>query len=165
VEKLKTVAQLQPNQALADIRIKTTTKVWVFGIVITRKLTATASVVEFVDAETNSFNNSATSGVQNASSHLSHDVTTNNDNVQENPVDKTKPEITFTPNVDQNDIRQSISNRVQEILTILKTRPVEDVESLAKELSDIENWYNDNGFNTWDENKSFKTAKKLVLSK
>ena len=77
VEKLKTVAQLQPNQALADIRIKTTTKVWVFGIVITRKLTATASVVEFVDAETNSFNNSANSGVQNASSHLSHDVTTN----------------------------------------------------------------------------------------
>ena len=31
VEELKTSAQLQQNQALADIRIKTTTKVWVFG--------------------------------------------------------------------------------------------------------------------------------------
>lgn len=49
VEKLKTSAQLQQNQALADIRIKTTTKLWVFGIVITKKLTATASVVEFID--------------------------------------------------------------------------------------------------------------------
>ena len=49
VEKLKTTAQLQPNQALADIRIKTTTKVWVLGIIITRKLTASASVVEFTE--------------------------------------------------------------------------------------------------------------------
>lgn len=52
VEKLEIKARLQPNQALADIRIKTTTKVFAFGFVVTRTLTATASVVEFYNTPT-----------------------------------------------------------------------------------------------------------------
>ena len=54
VEKLRVEANLQPNQALADIRIKTTKKTY-FGIVTKRTLTAAASVVEFRDTNTNTF--------------------------------------------------------------------------------------------------------------
>ena len=46
VEKLLEVAQLKQNQALADYRIKTTNKC-LLGIVVTRTLTASATVVEF----------------------------------------------------------------------------------------------------------------------
>ena len=53
VEKLRETAQLQSNQALADIRIKTTKKI--YGIVVKRILTASASVVEFCDIATNTF--------------------------------------------------------------------------------------------------------------
>lgn len=54
IEDLRTEADLQPNQALADIRIKTTNRVYL-GIVVVRTLTASASVVEFKDSETNTF--------------------------------------------------------------------------------------------------------------
>lgn len=54
VEKLRLRADLQQNQALADIRVKTTTKTYL-GIVTKRTLTAAASVVEFKDPETNTF--------------------------------------------------------------------------------------------------------------
>ena len=47
VEKLIVEAGLQPNQALVDLRIKTTRKCFL-GVVFTRTLTASASVVEFV---------------------------------------------------------------------------------------------------------------------
>lgn len=44
--KLQKKANLQPNQALADVRIKTTRKCYL-GIIVTRTLTASATVVEF----------------------------------------------------------------------------------------------------------------------
>ncbi|MBQ8270978.1 MAG: hypothetical protein IJZ22_07245 [Bacteroidaceae bacterium] len=46
VEILITEAQLQPYQALADIRIKTTYKFFL-GIIIKKTLTASATIVEF----------------------------------------------------------------------------------------------------------------------
>ena len=52
VEKLIEEAQLQPNQALADFRIKTTKKIFL-GIIIERELTASASVVEFCNTGAN----------------------------------------------------------------------------------------------------------------
>lgn len=152
VEKLKTSAQLQQNQALADIRIKTTTKVWVFGAVVRRKLTASASVVEFINTERKT-NNAI--GFEEATTDIYKGDTT------ETKYSKTDIE----PAVKQKDVRETLYKRVQEINTILKAGTVEDRESLTKELNDIERWYSDNGYYTWDENKNMRTAKKLVRSK
>lgn len=152
VEKLKTSAQLQQNQALADIRIKTTTKLWVFGIVITRKLTATASVVEFID----------TGRKTNNAIGFEEDTT----DIYKGDTTETKyPKTDIEPAVKQKDVRETLYKRVQEINTILKAGTVEDRESLTKELNDIEKWYSNNGYYTWDENKNMRAAKQLLHSK
>ena len=54
---------------------------------------------------------------------------------------------------------------MQEIKTLLKAGTVEDRESLAKELNDIEKWYGNNGYYTWDENKNMRAVKQLLRSK
>lgn len=152
VEELKTSAQLQQNQALADIRIKTTTKVWVFGAVVRRKLTASASVVEFIN--TGRKTNNAI-GFEEATTDIYKGDTT------ETKYSKTDIE----PAVKQKDVRETLYKRVQDINTILKAGTVEDRESLTKELNDIERWYSDNGYYTWDENKNMRAVKKLLRSK
>lgn len=152
VEGLKTSAQLQQYQALADIRIKTTTKVWVFGAVVRRKLTASASVVEFIN--TGRKTNNAI-GFEEATTDIYKGDTT------ETKYSKTDIE----PAVKQKDVRETLYKRVQEINTILKAGTVEDRESLTKELNDIERWYSDNGYYTWDENKNMRAVKKLLRSK
>lgn len=152
VEKLKTSAQLQQNQALADIRIKTTTKLWVFGIVITKKLTATASVVEFIN--TGRKTNNAIGFEEGTTDIYKGDTT------------ETKYSTTdIEPAVKQKDVWETLYKRVQEINTLLKAGTVEDRESLAKELNDIEKWYGNNGYYTWDENKNMRAVKKLLRSK
>lgn len=154
VEELKTSAQLQQNQALADIRIKTTTKVWVFGAVVRRKLTASASVVEFID--TGRRTTEAISPEEDSTDILKGNTT------------ETKNQTTdIAHTVTQKDVRETVHKRVQEINSLLKTDNVEDEdrESIVKELNDIERWYSDNGYYTWDENKNMRTAKKLVRSK
>lgn len=152
VEKLKTSAQLQQNQALADIRIKTTTKLWGFGIVITKKLTATASVVEFIN----------TGRKTNNAIGFEEDTT----DIYKGDTTETKYSTTdIEPAVKQKDVRETLYKRVQEINTLLKAGTVEDLESLAKELNDIEKWYGNNGYYTWDENKNMRAVKKLLRSK
>lgn len=152
VEKLKTSARLQQNQALADIRIKTTTKLWVFGIVITKKLTATASVVEFIN----------TCRKTNNAIGFEEDTT----DIYKGDTTETKYSTTDTePAVKQKDVRETLYKRVQEINTLLKAGTVEDRESLAKELNDIEKWYGNNGYYTWDENKNMRAVKQLLRSK
>ena len=152
VEKLKTSAQLQQNQALADIRIKTTTKLWVFGIVITKKLTATASVVEFID----------TGRKTNNAIGFEEDTT----DIYKGDTTETKyPTTDIEPSVKQKDVRETLYKRVQEINALLKAGTVEDRESLAKELNDIEKWYGNNGYYTWDENKNMRAVKQLLRSK
>ena len=54
---------------------------------------------------------------------------------------------------------------MQEIKTLLKAGTVEDREFLAKELNDIEKWYGNNGYYTWDENKNMRAVKQLLRSK
>ena len=54
---------------------------------------------------------------------------------------------------------------MQEINALLKAGTVEDWESLAKELNDIEKWYSNNGYYTWDENKNMRAVKQLIRSK
>lgn len=152
VEKLKTSAQLQQNQALADIRIKTTTKLWVFGIVITKKLTATASVVEFID----------TGRKTNNAIGFEEDTT----DIYKGDTTETKyPTTDIEPSVKQKDVRETLYKRVQEINALLKAGTVEDRESIAKELNDIEKWYGNNGYYTWDENKNMRAVKQLLRSK
>lgn len=152
VEKLKTSAQLQQNQALADIRIKTTTKIWVFGIVITKKLTATASVVEFID----------TGRKTNNAIGFEEDTT----DIYKGDTTETKyPTTDIEPSVKQKDVRETLYKRVQEINALLKAGTVEDRESIAKELNDIEKWYGNNGYYTWDENKNMRAVKQLLRSK
>lgn len=152
VEKLKTSAQLQQNQALADIRIKTTTKLWVFGIVITKKLTATASVVEFID----------TGRKTNNAIGFEEDTT----DIYKGDTTETKyPTTDIEPSVKQKDVRETLYKRVQEINALLKAGTVEDQESIAKELNDIEKWYGNNGYYTWDENKNMRAVKQLLRSK
>lgn len=152
VEKLKTSAQLQQNQALADIRIKTTTKLWVFGIVITKKLTATASVVEFIN----------TGRKTNNAIGFEEDTT----DIYKGDTTETKYSTTdIETAVKQKDVRETLYKRVQEINTLLKAGTVEDLESLAKEFNDIEKWYGNNGYYTWDENKNMRAVKKLLRSK
>ena len=48
IENLQKNADIKPNQALADIHIKTTYKCFL-GIILTRTLTASAAVVEFTE--------------------------------------------------------------------------------------------------------------------
>jgi len=152
VEKLKTSAQLQQNQALADIRIKTTTKLWVFGIVITKKLTATASVVEFIN----------TGRKTNNAIGFEEDTT----DIYKGDTTETKYSTTdIEPAVKQKDVRETLYKRVQEINALLKAGTVEDRESIAKELNDIEKWYGNNGYYTWDENKNMRAVKQLLRSK
>lgn len=152
VEKLKTSAQLQQNQALADIRIKTTTKLWAFGIVITKKLTATASVVEFIN----------TGRKTNNAIGFEEDTT----DIYKGDTTETKYSTTdIETAVKQKEVRETLYKRVQEINTLLKAGTVEDLESLAKELNDIEKWYGNNGYYTWDENKNMRAVKKLLRSK
>ena len=55
VNALTENAELERNQALANIHIKTTTKFWFGGLVCKRTITATANVVEFYDTETKTF--------------------------------------------------------------------------------------------------------------
>ena len=59
MEKLLEEADLQPNQALADYRIKTTHKCFL-GIITRRTLTASATVVEFSDSQSGTFSDAKT---------------------------------------------------------------------------------------------------------
>lgn len=56
IELLRAEANLKPNQALADIRIKKTIKTFMAGLIIKRTLTATATIVEFLDSDSNESN-------------------------------------------------------------------------------------------------------------
>lgn len=123
-----------------------------FGIVITKKLTATASVVEFIN----------TGRKTNNAIGFEEDTT----DIYKGDTTETKYSTTdIEPAVKQKDVRETLYKRVQEINTLLKAGTVEDLESLAKEFNDIEKWYGNNGYYTWDENKNMRTAKKLIRSK
>lgn len=164
VEKLKVVAQLQPNQALADIRIKTTTKLWVFGIVTTRSLTATASVVEFLDAGTKESNKSVIMPENRSSSNI--EVVDPTSVIADTGRSEQKDSVVeFPTEVTQKHTRANIFNRLKEINATLQKEDVDNINEIATEIADIEKWYNLNGINTLDENKEFRKAKKLLQSK
>ncbi|MDD6473310.1 MAG: hypothetical protein PUF62_09830 [Bacteroidales bacterium] len=158
VEKLKGAAQLGPNQALADIRIQKTTKLWALGIVIKRTLTATASVIEFYDTE------------KEGGQHLGCQTISDNWQIEEDGskadiVGQRSSAIISRPAVAENESRESISKRVEEIISILKKSSAEERETLSNEIADIENWYNKNEYYTWDEQKAMKTIRKLINQK
>ena len=161
VEKLKVVAQLQPNQALADIRIKTTTKLYVFGIVTTRSLTATASVVEFLDAGTKESDKSVIIPENRSSSKI--EVVDQTSVIADTGRSEQKDSVVEFPT--EVTPRANIFNRLKEINATLQKKDVDNINEIATEIADIEKWYNLNGINTLDENREFRKAKKLLQSK
>lgn len=128
VEKLIEEAQLQPNQALADFRIKTTKKIFL-GIIIERELTASASVVEFCNTGANTF---------------SEPKTPNN-----------------TTSSGQS-VREAKIKRLTEINTSLANGTANDIETIAMEIDDIEQWYNENGYYKPTEWTEVERAKELI---
>lgn len=135
VEKLKIAAQLQSNQALADIRIKMTFKLWAFGIVCTRKLTATATVVEFCSIDTNTFK------------ECESQITTHSTIIKLEPKQYT---------------RESAYKRLIEIHEALSVGSVDNIDALKAEVNDIERWYN--GFDTiyFNVEQEIRKVKKLL---
>lgn len=148
LEKLKITANLKPNQALADIRVKCTTKVWFIGFYITRTLTATASVVEFYNTETHTFsevssdsnsitNNQMPSEVNQETSSISglegHPVVTIDDK-----------EVTFSVVGDELKVISNESytrDSALEILRAINAGKIEDVGVIELRVSEIEKWY------------------------
>jgi hypothetical protein len=162
VEKLKYRAQLQPNQALADIRIKKTIKLWVFGIVTTRTLTATASVVEFLDAEKYVSNGNLSITEQNSLNNVKYDKIVDND--LQKAIDKQRnPAMEFTP-TENKDTRGTMYKRLGEIISVLRKNAAVDKDAITQEINNMEKWYETYGYKTWGESRGIEIAKNLLLS-
>lgn len=132
IEKLIEEAHLKPNQALADIRIKTTNKC-ILGIIITRTLTASATVVEFFgpnEVSTESTNNEA--------------------------------QTTYFQSQKLPTTREATLTRLKEINTLLSNGSIDNIESIKAEINNIEQWYTQNGYYKLDERNGLKRAKSLI---
>lgn len=152
VEKLREKADLQPNQALADIRIKLTTKIYL-GIVVQRTLTAAASVVEFKDTNTNSF------------------VETDEEVSKLIDVYKEKDAIDTEQIVDANtkededidlSLREAVFLKLKKIRYSLKNGNVEDMSEIKSEVDRISKWYNSISATYPEIHNILKEIKKLL---
>lgn len=120
IELLRQKANLSQNQALADIHIKTTTKIWALGFYTTRTLTASAMVVEFSSDESNNF--------LSQENHKDLKTSENSDDI----------EITATPTIYT---KETAIHRLTEIKNSLQSREIQNVESVMAEVEDIKKWY------------------------
>ena len=134
VKKLIEEAHLKPYQALADIRIKTTNKCFL-GLIITRTLTASATVVEFIGTNQN--------------------TPTEATNI-ETPTASFQPQQTQTP-------REATLTRLKEINALLSNGAAYNAESIKAEINEIEQWYVQNGYYKLDEKKELKKATSLII--
>ncbi|MBR3609665.1 MAG: hypothetical protein IKL50_07275 [Bacteroidales bacterium] len=145
VEKLRETAQLQSNQALADIRIKTTKKIYL-GIVVKRILTASATVVEFCDIATNTFiereNNkiNAESLIQPKTSKPIKIEKSAKVEKQENSIEQN-----FTSESNKESTRESVYQQLLDINKTLQSNNVENIEDIEHKVKRIEKWYNNIG--------------------
>lgn len=149
IAKLKVAAQLQPNQALADIYIKKTTKLYMCGVVVRRELIATASVVEFCDNSTNTLKNDPypsvpviadaplggtepmSSGSDSLSTAVLPDETT-----------ALNPDNLLVKSDAKHYTRESAYEKLLEINLSLSSGSVGNIETVTNEVNDIEDWYN-----------------------
>ena len=120
VEKLRETAQLQSNQALADIRIKTTKKI--YGIVVKRILTASASVVEFCDIATNTF-------IERENNKINAE---SGNSIEQNFTSESNKELT----------REYVYQQLLDINKTLQSNNVENIEDIEHKVKRIEKWYN-----------------------
>lgn len=122
IELLRAKADLQANQALADIRIKTTIKHFLAGLVINRTLTASATVVEFYDTKVPIINK------QEAS--YSTDTPTTN---------KQKPDS--LADTQKGYTRDSAFQQLIEMKEELTDGHKENASRVITEVKNIERWY------------------------
>lgn len=173
VEKLREEAQLQSNQALADIRIKTTTKNYLC-IVIKRTLTASATVVEFRDIETNSFiNRTATEIIEEEvvqTPKSDKDSIAITEAIIEQPLAEEK-------NIDEKAVIEENSSeikddkdfsieysieRLEKIKNSLLGGNVENKEKLKEDVKNIRRWYNGISLSSSEIDNLLKEIKKLL---
>ncbi|MBR4963412.1 MAG: hypothetical protein IKY54_05870, partial [Muribaculaceae bacterium] len=165
VEKLIEAADLQPNQALADIRIKYTNEIWALGIYIRRILTASASVVEFEDSETNAFAKSEKGKMIELDETLPKikdiviDSISGIDMINEplaeaeNVVDK-EPEIQY--------IRELAYNKLLQIKESIINETEKDRAQTIEEYKKIKKWYYTIDSTYMEIEKLLKEIKKLL---
>ncbi|MBR5533085.1 MAG: hypothetical protein IKU59_07265 [Bacteroidales bacterium] len=153
VEKLIEKANLQPNQALADIRVKTTKKIYL-GIVVKRTLTAAASVVEFCDVEINTFKGKSGEGNNlgniSASAHCSKEEVASTSKLETSFREKQskinsvslankKDVVATTPKIKYT--RETANKRLEEINQTMINVDYVKKEQLINEVRDIKKWY------------------------
>ncbi|MBR2476114.1 MAG: hypothetical protein IKB57_06205 [Bacteroidaceae bacterium] len=175
VEKLRETAQLQSNQALADIRIKTTKKIYL-GIVVKRILTASASVVEFCDIATNTFierennkinaksliqpNNEKTQSKSKGKKQKQSSIKVTKQKISKQPktskpikieksakVEKQENSIeqNFTSESNKESTREFVYQQLLDINKTLQSDNVENIEDIEHKVKRIEKWYNNIG--------------------
>lgn len=147
VEKLRVEANLQPNQALADIRIKTTKTI--YGVVVRRTLTAAAIVVEFKDSETNSFKGKSGEGNNlgniSASAHCSKEEVASTSKLEtsfrekQSSLANKKDVVATTPKIKYT--RETANKRLEEINQTMINVDYVKKEQLINEVRDIKKWY------------------------
>ena len=175
VEKLREAAELQSNQALADIRIKTTKKIYL-GIVVKRILTASATVVEFCNMTTNTFieseniktntesfihpNNKKTQSKSKGKEQKQLSIKETKQKISKQPktskpikieksakVEKQENSIeqNFTSESNKESTRESVYQQLLDINKTLQSNNVENIEDIEHKVKRIEKWYNNIG--------------------
>ena len=135
VEKLIEAADLQPNQALADIRIKYTNEIWALGIYIRRILTASASVVEFEDSETNAF---SASDIINSTSDYTSPL---NQEKETEQIIGSKIEVKNEKSQNLEYIRELVYNKLLQIKESIINETEKDRAQTIEEYKEIKAWY------------------------
>lgn len=161
VEKLRETAQLQSNQALADIRIKTTKKI--YGIVVKRILTASASVVEFCDIATNTFIERENNKI-NAESLIQPKTSKPIKIEKSAKVEKQEKSIeqNFTSESNKESTREYVYQQLLDINKTLQSDNVENIEDIEHKVKIIEKWYNNIARRYPEIESLLKEIKKLL---
>ena len=148
VEKLRQNAYLQKNQALADIHIKTTTKVFVLGLYIKRTLTASATVVEF--------------GNEHSERLLTNKQSDNNIPQNAQQVSLVNPPSVSKDNKEVEYTRETACKILMEINKDLENGNIKDIESTKQQIDAINTWYHSYNVIYLDIEKQLRISKKYL---
>lgn len=192
VDKLITEADLHPNQALADIRIKTTCKYYLGFIFVRRITTASASVVEFLPATQVTSNNASYDIPQATGNDITQIVETTvvTDDVdsqdqaepashkpllsrlkeklaqskENSSADATSEEADKDTQVQSKPVNhREMLARIREINDSLTKGTYGDLDAIQAELDKIIAWYAENGHRSVDEKMEIKKAQSLII--
>lgn len=189
VEKLRQNACLQKNQALADIHIKTTTKVYVGGLYVKRTLTASATVVEFRNEHSESLlhnkqsNNNIPQNAQQESLVNPPSATVVESGNEHS--ERLLPNKQSDNNIPQNAQQKSLANSssvskdnkeveytretaykiLMEINKDLENGNIKDFESTKQQIEAINTWYHSYNVIYLDIEKQLRISKKYLKQK